>query len=448
MLNSTRMPLKSAAALLLAVSFFVTAYCQKAEAAGGGEVHLRIDRKESSLLQIAVPPFSIAGGDKDNSGAEGASAINFDLKFGSYFKPNENEAFLRQADLRDIQKGAIDYDEWRTLTNNFLVKGSVSQEGENNLALDMKVYDVQSRKPYFSKIYKGPRKSFRAMAHQFSKDFMEMVIGEKGVMRTRIAFIGKSAGKKELFIMDYDGHEQKQVTFDKSMALFPQWNQKNDMIVFTTYRYRNPDLYAIDLRTGVRYPVSRKLGANTTGEWSPDGKKIAYAFSKGLGTNIYICNADGTDPRQITNGGNTINTNPTWSPDGSQIAFTSDRAGMPQIYIMGSDGGNARRVSFRGSYNDGAHWSPKGDQIVFAMGNGTSFDIAVLNMAGNTVSTLTDNGSNHTPSWSPDGKHITFSSTRTALNQIYIMNANGGNLTAVTSMPGGAFSPSWGPDLD
>ena len=70
--------------------------------------------------------------------------------------------------------------------------------------------------------------------------------------------------------------------------------------------------------------------------WSPDGSKIAFVgnvVSNNTQTpHIFVMNADGTDPGQITNGGGSGEGSPTWSPDGTQIAFDASYPPMPDTF--------------------------------------------------------------------------------------------------------------------
>jgi len=401
----------------------------------------------SRQIEIAVADLSTSGADKEELGEKAAGMINFDLKSTGFFKPQENREFIRQAVEKDIAApGGVAYAEWKTLSANFLVKGNMGSNPDGTMFMDARVYDLQAKKIYFSKIYSGPKPLFRQMVHQFSDDLLNRLTGEQGVSRSRIVFVSRQMGKKELFMMDYDGNNPVQVTHEKSLALFPNFHPFKDMALFTTYRYRNPDLYTIDLNTGARSPVSRKVGANITGKWSPDGKKTAFSLSRAGSADIFICDADGGNLNQLTTWPS-IETSPAFSPDGKQIAFTSDRTGTPQIYVMNVDGKDPRRVTWTGSYNDTAAWSPKGDYIAYASMTGNNFNISLVNVnETREVRPLTSGtGSEETPTWSPNGRNIAYSANSGGARQIFIMNADGTNQAQVTNLPGGGYSPSWGP---
>jgi TolB protein len=133
------------------------------------------------------------------------------------------------------------------------------------------------------------------------------------------------------------------------------------------------------------------------------------------------------------------------SPDGKYIAFVSDKGGSPQIYTVRREGSDVRRITFKGSYNTSPSWSPKGDRIVFAGRQGTN-QIFIVNPDGTGLTQLTTRGNNEVPSFSPDGRYITFSSDRDGVKGIYIMRANGESQKRITPKNLRASGPRWSPN--
>ena len=82
-------------------------------------------------------------------------------------------------------------------------------------------------------------------------------------------------------------------------------------------------------------------------DWSPDGGKIAYDLSG----NIYVINADGSDPTQITAG-----VRPDWSPDGTKLVYQSSY-NNGNIYISDTDGSNTIQLTTDGA-SGMPDWSP------------------------------------------------------------------------------------------
>ena len=121
-----------------------------------------------------------------------------------------------------------------------------------------------------------------------------------------------------------------------------------------------------------------------------------------------------------------------------------DRAGTPQIYIVGADGLNLRRLTSGESYADRPTWSPAPfNEIAFSARTGRGYDIKVYDLAaGQTRQVTFGEGSNESPAYSPNGRHLAFSSTRTGKVQIFTIGRDGKGLTQVTR-DGDNYTPAW-----
>jgi TolB protein len=115
---------------------------------------------------------------------------------------------------------------------------------------------------------------------------------------------------------------------------------------------------------------------------------------------------------------------------------------------MDADGLNVRRISFEGSYNDSSTWSQSREFSEIAWASRIErgpFDIVVYNFQTSQVRQLTTGrGSNESPSWSPNGLHIAFTSDRTGNAQVFTMNRDGSNQHRITR-EGANTTPKWGP---
>jgi Tol biopolymer transport system component/DNA-binding winged helix-turn-helix (wHTH) protein len=139
--------------------------------------------------------------------------------------------------------------------------------------------------------------------------------------------------------------------------------------------------------------------------YSPDGRSIAYQSGRSGSQNIWVCNADGSHPVQLTAVRGAWAGSPRWSPDGQKIAFDSNLSGNWHIYVIGAQGGQP-------------------------------------------VQLTATNTQEFRPSWSHDGKWIYFSSTRTGQPQVWKVPAAGGTTIPVTKSGGGvAFESTDGADL-
>jgi TolB protein len=440
------MSLRDQRVQLLGLLFITTVGLMCAEAA---DVYLSISRGGGQRLRLAIPDFARAEGGRSTSGDLGhemARILADDLRIYRFFDLIDNQQFLREAAQADAQAGDIAFKEWAELGAQALVKGTFSEDGRD-LIVECRLFDVAGQRMITGKRYRGPSDAFASMMHRCADEIMIRFTGESGIAQTQIAFIARPNGNKELFVMDQNGANIRQLTSDRSIILSPAWSPDSREIAITSYRDRNPDLVAVGPNGNGRRLLSQQPGLNSAPAWSPDGSRLALTLSKDGNPEIYTMSRQGTDLRRLTNHP-AIDTSPTWSPTGRQLAFVSDRSGSPQVYIMDAEGSNVRRLTYQGNYNDRPSWSPRGDRIAFVSMEGSRFDVYIINVDGSGLQRLTmGNGSNESPSWSPDGRFLVFSSTRSGVPQLYRMYDDGSGQQQLTFLDGGAQSPVWSPRI-
>src|SRR5712691_6481546 len=272
--------------------------------------------------------------------------------------------------------------------------------------------------------------------------------GEQGIARSQIAFVSERGGAKELFVMDYDGYSLRQLTFDASLNLAPAWSPDRRRLAFVTYRKGDdPQIEELDLVTGARRTLVALPGLNITPEWSPSGEELAFATTRDGNSEIYKVDKSGRRFERLTDHG-AADLAPTWSPTGRELAFTSDRGGTPQIYLMSADGTNVRALTYpdrHGSYNTSAAWSPKRNWLAYVCRDERRIlKICLISPDGQQWRQLTTGSSNdESPSWSVDGRHVVFSSTRNGRRDIYMINADGTGLERLTTSGRFNDDPAW-----
>jgi TolB protein len=296
----------------------------------------------------------------------------------------------------------------------------------------------------------------RLLAHQIADRIVfQLGGGLRGIAQTRIAFVSDRttpAGQslqKELWIMDYDGHNQFQLTTARETSIAPRWSPDGRQITFTGMSSDGVNVFVISTADRRLFPFPAFAGTTSTASFSPDGTRLAFASShqetRGIpDVELYVASTNGENVRRLTQSPG-VDSSPVWNPaTGREIAFVSDRAGTPQIYVVDAEGGNLRRIVTEGGHADEPAWSENGRFLAFVwQRSGRNNDIYLHDLQNGQNYQLTQNsGSNERPSFSPDGRHIVFESNRSGSKQIYSMLLDGSRVHQLTR-EGSNESPAW-----
>ena len=355
-------------------------------------------------------------------------------------------SYLRSAN--DLAKAPV-YRNWLNIGASGLLRSTVEVRGTQT-RLTLRFFDVVSQKELLAKSYSVSTSDAERATLEFIDEVIRLLTGEAGVFSSKIAYIKQTKAGKALYVSDIAGGSERRLTDPSAVSVLPEWGPEGKTLLFTSYLRSNPDLYSLDLKTKELKWLSNKRGLNMGAALSPDGKKIAFTLSVDGNTEIYTMTVDGENLTRLTNSWG-LDVSPSWSPDGQQITFVSSRSGNPHIYVMNADGTGTRRISFRGNYNQEPDWSPRpGGKIAFcARDERLKYDIFLLDPATGDVERLTqDQGDNESPSFSPDGHHIVFTSTRkSGKKRLWMMDADGRNPRLISAGSGIYETPSWGPRL-
>src|SRR5208283_3342455 len=177
----------------------------------------------------------------------------------------------------------------------------------------------------------------RVIAHRFADEIIfRLGGGIAGISETKIYYVSNRSGSKEIWQMDYDGANPKQLTHTGSIALSPHVSPDGSRVAFSgmTKEGWQIQMYSLDLGRLVTF--QHFSGDNYSPAWASDGQSIAFSSSRTGNTEIYTVGAAGGTPHRLTDSkGPDIS--PTWNPrTNAQIAWVSGRTGLPQIYNMAS----------------------------------------------------------------------------------------------------------------
>ena len=187
--------------------------------------------------------------------------------------------------------------------------------------------------------------------------------------------------------------------------------------------------------------------------YSPDGEHIVFESDRTGNWDIFLMKNNGKNVQQITHD-TSAERQPAWHPTGKKILFESTRDGANRFFLYDLDSQKAEKMEIPG-LPDG-DWlfgriSPDGRHLAFSVKfSDTVFHIFLLEITSQKWRQLTSENFRHTyPTWSPDGKSLSFHARHDTNNrddEIYTMRLNTGKMRRLTTEPKHNFCPAWSPD--
>ncbi|MCA1602520.1 MAG: hypothetical protein LC776_13045 [Acidobacteria bacterium] len=277
----------------------------------------------------------------------------------------------------------------------------------------------------------------------------------------RIVFNKSGPQAEGIFIMDADGTNVRQLS---RSGFEPAFSLDGTKVAFVSGQPPSgcnnnelnlmPSIFGTDQR-----PLTNVCGYDQHPAWSPDGTKLAFWSDRDAGEGLYVMNSDGSNQMLVlsTSSIQRLIEGPHWSPDGTRIAFEGynlNANNEADIFVVNADGSNPTNITNTPTAEEySPAWSRDSAKISFSKLNGnsstgfTSGDIWVMNATGDNQVKLTNaanNVFNTKPTWSPDNTRIAFASNPGNGNaEIYVMNADGSGQMNLSNSPGNDYYPDW-----
>jgi len=258
----------------------------------------------------------------------------------------------------------------------------------------------------------------------------------------------------DIYIMDADGTNVERLTTSPVVENTCSWSPDGRRVIYDSLSINDGILVMNDDGSWtVRLIANEQTVAHVYPAWSPDGSKIVFVTITNLDQaneswDIFVTDVDGGNMTQLTNTslGDTVWV-PAWSPDGTKIVYDFTPKGQAgDIYLMNADGSNPQCLTTDEANDSCPSFSPNGTQILFGSDRDGDTEIYVMNADGTDVRQLTSNkAEDWEPSWSPDGNRIVFESDKDGDWEVYVMNADGSGVLQLTDNSAEDGEASWAP---
>ena len=170
----------------------------------------------------------------------------------------------------------------------------------------------------------------------------------------------------DIYVMDADGSNPTRLTYSHSAGVCgsfrPIWSPDGTKIAFFTNRDGNREIYVMNSDGTEQINLSNHPLSDYEPQWSPDGTKIAFYSYRDRNWELYVVNSDGSNLANLTQTPDSDEFSedhlypPAWSPNGEKIAFTSFATGHWEVYVMNADGSSPTNITNSSSNNYNPQW--------------------------------------------------------------------------------------------
>ena len=206
------------------------------------------------------------------------------------------------------------------------------------------------------------------------------------------------AGPSQLWVIDADGRNPRQLTTNAGDHTAPAWSPDGGSVAFelSGAAPKGIEIWVARWNAALSDPwfpspvnVSNANGDDKTPAWSPDSAKLAFASNRSGQFEIFTMTSTGATQKALTND-KRVDIEPAWSPDGSKLTFSSNRATVgtangQEVYVMGSANGNSQARLTTISGDDVAPFYFDANRIVFASATVGGGGLAIVAPTGGTV---------------------------------------------------------------
>ena len=395
----------------------------------------------SDPLNIVIIPFELIGDDMPNQSIE--EIIRNDLNRSVRFKASLSH-------IAGSIREEINFDLYSL--KDAVILGKINKVSDTTYDLYIYIYDIASEKALYQKKILISDSGFRKVAHYLSDKIYEILLDAEGSYSTSLAYVEvkkNNSGESiyDLQISDSDGFNPQTVVRSSNPISSPAWSPDQKQIAYIQFINNQAEAfitYPFKKNNPIKLP--RFDGITSEPSWHPNGESLLLTLSKNGNQDIYSYGLKSKTLERITVH-ESIDTEANYSPDGRNVVFMSKRSGKEQIYIKNLESKALFSVPIKGNINSNSDpvFSPDGTKIALIHKMGGESRLALFDIKSNKLKILTKNKLDNSPSFSPSGEWILFSTTRQNSNSkiLSIISLPTNQIVELMLKDGSATEPTW-----
>ena len=399
-------------------------------------LEVNIIKTREAAFPIVIAPFEVVG---SSTNVDIAKIIRNNLNRSGQFNALTTEALITNQ---------IDFNFWQEHKKDAVVFGKIEQVSAKVYNVYIYIYDVFSQKSLYQKKIRVHNSGFRRIAHFLSDKIYYVLLGQKGAFDTRLSYVtvteNSSGGRTyKLQISDSDGFNPQTVVRSSNPILSPAWSRDQKKLAYVSFKNNRSEVFVMTpfMKTvPIKLPKFDGIASSPTSH--PSGESIALTISKQGNKDIYLFDFQSKKLERLTKN-ISIDTEASFSPDGNKIAFTSNRTGQVQVYIKDLKSGKISRATFEGRYNAKPVFSPDGKDLALIHRVGKDYRLALLDIASRDLTVMTQNKSDESPYFSPNGGMIIYSTNRDNKGILSIISLHNNQVVELMQKEGEVREPSW-----
>jgi TolB protein len=423
--------------------------------------------------QSSLRPVYLSWGFTKNTGIKEKdlealkSALEFDLSHSGYVQFFKHSKELDQVVDSEGFEVVSDPDVWRKKGIEVVLKARIIDK-----QLSIKAFNV-SKKRYktIRKVFlSGEASSDRRKIHQVSDALLNSLFGAEGIASGHILYTvskerATSPWSSEVWECDYDGYNAHQVTHEGNFCVTPTYlppkpGYQTSGFFYVSYRQGQPKIYVASLQNGSGRRFSPLRGNQLMPCVSANRDKIAFIADSAGNPDVYLYQYNPSigaigKPKQVFSSNRGAQGTPVFSPDAKKLAFVSNKDGSPRIYIIDlleEESVEKQRsvqeilITKKNRENTSPSWSPDGRKLAYSTKVGSVRQIWYYDFDREEEVSLTDGSwSKENPSWAPDSLHLVFNSGDEGSSELYLINLNQPRAIKITKGKGEKRFPNWEP---